>query len=113
MHGIPRGLIVLHPTKPFVDWVNFTSQVAPRISLKDMGHDAKAILIPEFDSEKEAEDFVRLHATEILEHTLKDWCQDRALWPPTLDHALLTRWFSISFHCMVFDMVAGAKPGLN
>jgi hypothetical protein len=114
MKELARGLIVLHPKQSFVDWVNSWS-TDEELSLEEAGKDADAILIPEFESEEEVMDYVRLHVDEVFGHVLANWCCDRSIWPGRLDYATFSGWFDVSWHSMVFDMGDGdqTKPGLN
>ena len=105
MREIDRGLIVLHPRQPFVDWLNSWSTDGKDVSLEEAGKDGDAFLIPEFESEEEAKAYVRLHATQLLEHVLEDWCPDKSLWPAQRNYVTFCQWFDVSLHSTMFDMV--------
>jgi hypothetical protein len=115
MREVDRGLIILQPKQAFVDWLNCGAIVGDPISLAEARQDNDAFLIPEFDSEGEAMAYVVLHATEILEHALEDWCGDNSPWPEKLDSKLLLAWFDVKMCSLLFDMVDEGqnRHGLN
>ena len=98
---------MLKPKQPFVDWLNAWGGKGHALSLKEVGKDPDAILIPEFESNDEAMAFVHANAEKLFEHVLEDWCTDRCLWPTYRDFEKLCHWFEIIMHSLVFDAVDG------
>ena len=63
-----------------------------------------AILIPLFDSEKEALKYVERNHRKIFMMILDGWYRDPDVWPK-ISLRLFRQWFSVEIHTIVFDMV--------
>ena len=115
MHELDRGLIILRPKQPFVDWVNSWTTEDGTVTFEEACTETDGILIPEFESEAEGMAYVRLHATELFEHTLHEWCDEPSLWPIQRDYKVFCEWIEVRLHSMVFDAAEPEKidPGLN
>ena len=86
MREIDRSLIVLHPKQPFADCVNSSLPDPAQVSLEEICADLPTFLVPVFESDEEGMDYVRLHALELFEHMLAEWCCDSDFWPIKLDY---------------------------
>jgi hypothetical protein len=73
------------------------------VSLKEMSQDCTVILIPEFDSEKEARHYIEAIYEELFEIELASWCRDESLWPHKTSLQMFRDWFDIEIHSEVFD----------
>ncbi len=64
-----------------------------------------AILIPEFDSNEEALDYVEHNYHMFFEIQLHDWRRDNRLWPGRRTLSMFRRWFKVEIHSMVHDVL--------
>jgi hypothetical protein len=104
MEQIDHGLIILRPKQPFLDWVNSWSPKDQLLTMEDVQEDAPAILVPEFESDEEALEFVKANATEILMNELSEWCLEPSLWPKKQDYSTLSTWFTLELHSTVYTV---------
>ncbi|CAN5528686.1 hypothetical protein BH11BAC2_BH11BAC2_01030 [soil metagenome] len=106
MHIINRDLLVITPKQACVDWANALGQDF-ELSIEDMsGHDAaSSFLIPEFEDEDEAFEWMAEAAESWFSLLLREWTDDEALWPENLSWENLNVYFHISYQSMIFDVV--------
>ena len=105
MHDIDRGLLLVFPKKPFVDWLNSVDPDGRPVTLQELWREPEAILVKEFDSEEEAQRLVKRVAREIFEHLLMEWHTNPDDWPGKRDYATFRRWFDVRSVSTVFDQV--------
>jgi hypothetical protein len=79
--SIDRCIAVIKPRKPFFEWLQSLPNWDSDITLKDIRSDSMAILIPEFDSNEEALDYVEDNYHLFFEIQLHNWHWDSNLWP--------------------------------
>lgn len=104
MYMINRASIIVRPKQPFVDWINAHPDSAGLdISLEQVRADSTAYLIPEFDSNKEAEDYIKDLSADIFEIELELWYSDDQFWPKKRDYEKFLQWFEVEAHSMVID----------
>ena len=101
---INRGCLILKPRQPFIDWLNQTDSDEP-IHLKEAREDVTAFLIPDFDSNEEADLFVKNNYLSFFEQILEDWITDENIWPKDRTRTKFEQWFDIQIHSMVVDTV--------
>ena len=91
--------ILLTPRQPFVDWYRSTfpeDSEAPPI-------EPTVALIPEFDHESDAREWLRENCPRIFEFELAQWEEDEAAWPPDRSWETFNAWFDVSFAPCVYD----------
>jgi len=68
MYTINRALALIKPKQPFVDWLNSHPQNAGFMTtLEEARDDCTAILIPEFETDKEARSYIKDLSTDMFE----------------------------------------------
>lgn len=106
MYEINRSLAIIKPKQQFLDWLTGVLDPVPEgMTLDELRRDATAILIPEFDDEESALQFVYSNYDELFERELEDWVGDERTWPSGRTLKLFKEWFDIEIHSMVTDMV--------
>ena len=106
MYEINRSLAIIKPKQQFLDWLTGVLDPVPEgMTLDELRRDATAILIPEFDDEESALQFVYSNYDELFERELEDWVGDERTWPSARTLKLFKEWFDIEIHSMVTDMV--------
>lgn len=62
-------------------------------------------LIPEFDTNEAALEFVYKQSRDILEIMCESWDTREELWPQARDRRLLKKWFDVEIHSEVIDIM--------
>jgi len=101
--SIDRCVAVIKPRKPFFDWLQSLPDWDSDITLKDIRTDCMAILIPEFDSDEEALNYIEDNYHMFFEIQLHNWCRDDRVWPEKRTLTMFHRWFKVEIHSMVHD----------
>ena len=104
MLDINRGLIVVKPKQPFLDWLHSLDPDDSELQLETLREDTNAYLIPEWETEEEQTEIFLQCAEFVFEEELWAWYTDEALWPTKRDAQTFLEWFDVEFHTMVFDV---------
>ena len=107
MKEVNRGVIVVKPKPPFVDWVNSTDDSGVVITLEEICQDCTAYLTPEFEDDNELREFLEQDYHLLFEQELVGCNQDEDTWPIKRDFHTFLEWFDIEFHSIVLDLAAG------
>ena len=105
MHDIDRGLLLVFPKRPFVDWLNFVDPAERPMTLNELWREPEAILVKEFESVGEGDALVKRLCGEIFEHLLSEWHANPNDWPINRDYELFSQWFDVQAVSTVFDQV--------
>ncbi len=105
MYTINKSAAIVRPKQPFMDWVNRLpdADTEREVTLADFGSDCAVILIPEYDSEKEARKYIDRIALEILENELYGWCTHEPWWPKKRSRKMFLEWFDVELHSEIID----------
>jgi len=103
MRHINRGVAIILPKQPYVDWANGLPDAGFSVTLDDVRHDALAVLILDFDTDEEARRYIDDLAEEIFEYKLWDWCTNENWWPSDRSKARFWEWFDVAVHSEVLD----------
>ena len=116
MSLINRGLLIVKPKQPFLDWLNSLPNdnevdEANREELDESPEidDYTAYLVPEFEDDEETRQVLEEFYSFIFEQELESWDQEESNWPKNRDLVTFHEWFEVQFHSMVFDL-AEALP---
>jgi hypothetical protein len=106
MQIINRDLLVITPKQACVDWANALGEDF-ELQMDDMnGHDAaSSFLIPEFEDEDEALEWMEEGAEGWFSLLLMEWTDDRTKWPEDLSWENLNNFFHVNYQSMVMDLV--------
>ncbi|MBM3132744.1 MAG: hypothetical protein FJZ95_06915, partial [Chloroflexi bacterium] len=101
MYMIDRGVAIVRPKQPLVDWVNRLPDTELKITLDDVKDDCMAVLISPFIDDEDAWEEINELYTDIFETELSDWCVEEGLWPPKRDLETFRKWFDVEIHSTV------------
>jgi hypothetical protein len=104
---INRGLIVVRPRQPYVDWANNCGDSPTKITLTDVRADANVYLVPCWEDDIEFDLILRKVYRSIFENELSGWTKDRNTWPKQRGFKSFLKWFEVERHSMVFDLGDG------
>lgn len=107
MKLINRGVVVIKPRQPFLDWINRDSTSSSPVSMELLEQDRTAILVPELDSIQAVLDYVEALKPMLFEMELESWNGDPATWPQDRTPELFDAWLELEVHSMVWDAVGG------
>jgi hypothetical protein len=105
MELINRGVVIVKPKPPFLEWVNSDPTLSPPVSMEYLQEDCTAILVPDLNSEEEALDYLADLKPLLFEMELEDWNRDPTTWPAKRTNELFDAWFELEVHSMVWDSV--------
>lgn len=104
MEVVNRGLLLVVPRKPYLDWANGLEDHGPEFHLEE-GMPA-AYLVPQFGTLEEVDAFVEdVHGT-LFEEELAAWTEDREVWPEPRSLERFYEWFGVEYTDLVADLAA-------
>ena len=101
---VNRGLVIVRPRQPFIDWVREVDPGTP-VSSEVVRESVSAFLIPDFDLEEESRAWIREACATIFEIQLNDWYTDPSMWPTGRDWETFIAWFDIEFIDIAWDLI--------
>ena len=104
MYSINRGVAVIKPKQPFVDWLKNLPDPMPDITLDELRTDCQVILVPERDCDPDGMKYIRANLSLIFEVMLEGYWTDEADWPVKRDWRMFKEWFDVEFHSVVDDI---------
>ena len=106
MQIINRDLLVITPKQACVDWANSLGEEFD-LQMEDMsGHDAAStFLIPEFEDEEDALEWMEEGADGWFALLLMEWTDEREKWPSDLSWENLNNFFHVNYQSMIMDVV--------
>ncbi len=107
MNEINRGVIVVKPRLPFLEWVNSTGDDDVVLTLEEATRDSTAYLTPEIEDDEGLRKFLEENHDLIFEQELVAWIQDEDQWPIIRDFATFLEWFDTEFYSLVLDLAEG------
>ncbi|MCH7518168.1 MAG: hypothetical protein IH964_03980 [Candidatus Dadabacteria bacterium] len=103
MYTINRSIAIIRPKQPFVDWANQLPDAELKSSLDDFKTDCLAILIPDYDTDEEAEGYINEIYEDIFIEELYGWCTEEAWFPQDRTNEMFWQWFEVELHSIVMD----------
>jgi hypothetical protein len=101
-----RVVVVILPKAPFVEWINRV-KLGPQgpVTLDAARADPTTFLVPadadEFDAPGER--WLRKNWRMLFERLLRDWTDDKSLWPPLRSDEIVEQWCETRRYSVVFD----------
>jgi hypothetical protein len=99
---INRNVLVVEPTKVFLEWAKKSPDDDMELTLKALVADLTAFLIPEQDADAEA--WLRRNFKLIFEIEFDGWCSDPSLWPTDRSFKAFKKFFRVHFCSNVIDL---------
>lgn len=97
-----RDIILLKPTKLYLDWVNYINDTGKNLSQMDI--DTITFLIPNFEKRQDFEDWIEVNYGLIFEIRLNYFCIDRSKWRENRTLSLFKSWFDLSYSNLILDL---------
>jgi hypothetical protein len=104
---VNRGVIVVKPRQPYVDWANAVDDDPMKTTIDDLRRECTAYLLPDWYDDDELERLVRKHHRFIFENELAGWSTDESTWPKRRGYATFREWFDVEHHSVVLDLGDG------
>ena len=104
MAPVNRGVAIIRPKQPLVDWVNRTVPLSTPLTLEALDQDCTAILVPDLDSRPEVLEYLESAKPLLLEMELEDWNPDPLDWPDERTDEVFDAWFDVEVHSTVWDL---------
>ena len=104
MYTINRSALTVVPAKPFLDWLQRVDSTSAELTLEDLRQDPSIYLLPEYDTDDQAERLLSQCHGEIFEEQLDGWHRARSVWPGDRSFDTFRRWFEYSFHSLIYDL---------
>ena len=102
---INRYVLVIEPTKVFLEWARKFPDEDPTLTLEELLEDTSAYLMPQIDLDPDS--WLAQNFRTIFEIELSDWCVDPTLWPKDRSFKSFKEFFSVRFCSIVIDMGEG------
>ncbi len=103
MQEIERVAAILKPSETMLEWVNAQAEDNEQVTLDDIQTDCTVILLPTFEEEEDAEDYLNEIYDELFVTELSAWNDDESTWPTDRSLDTFLEWFDIEFHSVVYD----------
>jgi hypothetical protein len=104
MFIVDRIVAIIRPKQKMLEWLHQHPEVQASFSLSDLQSDCTALLIPPFESPRQAKEYIKQSYLEIFEGELISWGLAKTSWPTDRTFELFNDWFNIDFHSVVLDM---------
>jgi len=103
---INRGLVVLLPKQPFLDWIQRVDPEPLKLSLEELRRDQDGFLVSQrkIETLEDAQRWVYRRWDALFTHFLHEWYTDQSMWPKNRTLKMFKDWFEIHYHCMIWDM---------
>jgi len=101
---IHRAAVVIKPKQPFFDWLK---SIDPDDDFSDLKDVTDVYLIPDFDSDDQAEIWLKKNYDHIFCDQMNHWYTDEDLWSLNRTFKKFKDWFDYSLHTMIWDTIEG------
>lgn len=106
MPTVNRAALILKPRPAFLKWVNEADPYpGDPLVMEDIQQDLTVYLIPDYDFEDAAAEFLQANFDFFFEDILLGYYTDESLWPQNRTFELFSDWFDYSVHSIVDDVV--------
>lgn len=102
MDVVNRGLLLVVPRQPYLDWANGLEHHGPEFRLEE-GMPA-AYLVPQFGTLDEVDAFIEDVYGILFEEELAAWTEDRDVWPEPRSLDRFYEWFGVEYTDLVADL---------
>ncbi len=98
---INRAVLIVRPKQPFLDWAAGLDDSG---LLPDVEGERTIYLIPDFDTDDDAQTIIEEVYAEVFDSELYGWHIDESAWPTNRDLKTFREWFAIELHSVVEDL---------
>lgn len=103
MFVVDRIVAVLRPTDKMLHWIKTLPHAPDVVTMKNLQTDCTALLLPTFESPRQADLYLKQICEGILESELIAWGIPTIDWPKVRDYALFKEWYKVEYHSIIFD----------
>ena len=100
-----RLAAIIKPKQPLLDWLEGQPDWDHDMTLEDLRADRYALLIPGYDSPRQAMRYIERNYKAIFEMELSGWYTDESIWPEKRTLSVFRKWLDVEIHSMVIDML--------
>ena len=104
MFIVDRIVALLRPTDKMLQWMKELPSAPDVITMKNLQTDCTALLLPSFESPRQAEIYIKQIFEGIFESELISWGVPQSNWPSPRDYNLFKQWFKLEYHSVLFDI---------
>ncbi|MFN7096725.1 MAG: hypothetical protein ACK4PR_04110 [Gammaproteobacteria bacterium] len=104
MFIVDRIVAIIRPKQKMLQWLHDQPEVQANFSLQNLQTDCTALLIPPFESPRQAREYIKQTYQGIFEGELVSWGLPPTSWPKDRTYDLFNEWFNVEFHSVVLDM---------
>ncbi len=107
MKIINRDLLYITPKQSLFDWYLQSFPDDPVINDETDFHDkASVYLIPEFDDQHKALEWLKKNCDVWFDMLLANWCADESLLPHKRNWKMMNEFFQITYQSLVIDTLS-------
>jgi hypothetical protein len=99
-----RGILVVRPRQPFVDWVCSFEEAGP-VDREDAWDSVNSFLVPEFEDPEETLQWIQANVETVFEIMLNDWVTTPEHWPEDRGWDAFEEWFDFEYVDIAWDLV--------
>jgi len=104
MFVVDRIVAILRPTTKMLHWIKDLPNAPDSMTIKNFQTDCTTLLLPPFESPKQADAYLKQIYEGVFENELISWGIPPELWPADRNFALFKQWFDIDYHSVLFDV---------
>ena len=101
--SINRLVAIIKPREPFLRWLESQPDWDLDMTLEELRTDCTALLIPEFDDNEQARNYLKANCRIVFEMQLNGWYIDPAMWPKKRNLSIFRQWFDVEIHSTAVD----------
>lgn len=98
---VNRNALMIKPRQPFLDWLRKIHFPQEPPQLQD---EPNVYLLPEYETEKGAETYIKENFDRIFGSELWGWDIDEKNWPANRTYKMFKEWFDAKMQPMIYDM---------
>ena len=102
MKVINRGVVIVKPKQPFLDWLGSLPDPADT-TLEYLREDSTVFLIPGSNPE-DFDHWLERNYSILFEQQLAGWWTGEADWPSMRDLHTFRAWFDVDIHTLAIDL---------
>lgn len=104
LFDINRVALIVSPSEALLRWaISEDPGLASEVNPEDASDLSTVYLLPDFDEDEEAEEWLEDNFEAILETLLEEWIPDDNLWPDRLEFRHFEKYADFSFSSVVID----------
>jgi hypothetical protein len=103
---VNRGIVILLPKQPVLDWIMRVDPNPPDITLVELRSEPDSFLISQrgIETEQDAVRWVHRRWKMFFELFLFDWYTEESWWPQQRSLKMFKEWFDIQYSSLVWDL---------